>query len=98
MITKDEARRIAAAYIREGVPTADGITPVILDEETLERHFGWIFFYQSQEFLETRELGARMAGNAPLIVDRDKGSVHETGTAHEVEHYLAAFENRRLTT
>lgn len=97
MISRDSARRIAADSIREGVRTPHGMTLVILDDETIERGFGWVFFYQSREYLETGDLSQQLAGNAPIIVDREDGSVHTTGTAEPVEHYLAAYEKRRFT-
>lgn len=95
MIDKKTARRIAADYIGEGSLRPEGFTPVILDEETIERSFGWVFFYQSREHLETGDLSSMLAGNAPLIVDREDGSVHVTGTAEPVELYLARYERER---
>ncbi len=34
----------------------------------------------------------RLAGNAPLIVNRFTGEVVTTGTAHPTEYYLAQYE------
>ena len=95
MIDKDFARRVAAEHIEEGCTTPDGITPVIVDEHTIERDFGWVFFYQSREYLETQDYGCMLGGNAPIIVDRVDGSVHETGTANPVEDYIREYERER---
>lgn len=97
MIDKDTARRLAAENLQEGRQTADGITPVILDDKTIERDFGWVFFYESREYLDTGQFGFRMLGNAPIIIDRRDGSLHVTGTAQPVEHYIAAYERRRCS-
>lgn len=54
-----------------------------------------MFFYNARASLETGDTMAGLAGNAPLIVDRETGEMHETGTAHPVEHYLREYEEAR---
>ncbi|MEA5674290.1 YrhB domain-containing protein [Pseudomonas sp. MH2] len=49
---------------------------------------GWYFCYQSKEFLETGELSAQLAGNAPFLIDRQSGELHVLGTAKPLESYL----------
>ncbi len=95
MIDRTEARRIVADHLGEGDLSQEGFTPVILDEETLERTFGWVFFYQSQEYLTTGDFRLMLGGNAPLIVDREDGSLHVTGTAEPVENYVARYERAK---
>ncbi len=94
-IDQDFARKLVATFIGEGRRNDDGFTPVILDKETIERDFGWVFFYQSQEFLDSGDERDQLAGNAPIIVDRRDGSTHTTGTAEPVETYIAAYEKSR---
>lgn len=67
----------------------------ILDEHTIEADFGWVFFWQSQRFLETGNSSEQLAGNAPLIVGRRDGSLHVTGTAHPTEHYIQQYLRER---
>ena len=67
--------------------------PVILDEFTIEKDFGWVFFYQAHRFIETEIFSYCLAGNAPIIVNKFDGSSHYTGTALETEHYIAEYEN-----
>jgi ribosomal protein L7/L12 len=52
---------------------------------TLERDFGWVFFYGPED------TSILIAGNAPIIVDRKSGSVHVTGTASPLEEYLETY-------
>jgi hypothetical protein len=94
VVDRDTARRLVAEEIGEGRTTADGITPVIVDDRTIEREFGWVFFYDSKEYLATGDISHAVLGNAPVIVDR-RGSVHHTGTAHPVEHYIRQYERSR---
>lgn len=63
---------------------------VVQDDLTIDCDFGWVFFYQSREFIETGEVGASLLGNAPLIVAHD-GMLHETGTAQTVDVYIDNF-------
>lgn len=53
---------------------------------TLEREFaeGWVFFDNSARFQQTGAFRDGLVGNAPLIVDRDTGQIHITGTARYV--------------
>lgn len=66
MISRAEAERIAQAELDRmeiDVPVA------LLLGETQEHDFGWVFFYQSVEFIESGESSSLLVGNAPLIVD-----------------------------
>ncbi len=56
-----------------------------------EHDFGWVYFYNSKEYAETGDFLCALAGNAPLIVDRDEGKLYVTGTAEPFEHYLREF-------
>lgn len=67
---------------------------VICDHLTRERPFGWVFFYQSAEYLQSKDPKHQLVGNAPLIVDRADGSVHLTGTLKPLDEYIAEYEKR----
>ena len=66
---------------------------VVLEDATLEYDFGWVFFYESNRYLATRRMSERLARNAPLVVTKSDGMLHETGTAYPIEHYLREFES-----
>ena len=88
MITCEEAEVIAKHYL-------DDLQKEIGDPlqltKTQEESFGWVFFYQTKEFLETGNLSAMLAGNAPFIVNRRDGVIHVLGTAHPVDVYLKEY-------
>lgn len=94
-IDLDFARKLVATFIGEGRRNDDGFTPVILDKETIERDFGWVFFYQSQEFLDSGDERDQLSSNAPIIVDRRDGSTNPTGTDAPIETYIKAYEKTR---
>ena len=57
--------------------------------------FGWVFFYDTKAYADTRDPLQSSVGNAPIIVDEDTGQIHVTGTASPVEHYIAIYERHR---
>jgi hypothetical protein len=63
----------------------------LVEDATIEKTFGWVFFYNSAKYLESGSFSDALMGNAPIIVGRD-GAIHVTGTAHPIEHYLSEFE------
>lgn len=58
-----------------------------------EHDFGWVFFYNSKEFVESGKIMHKLAGNAPLIVDRNDGHIYVTGTARPLTDYIDDFRN-----
>ena len=90
MISDTEAARIADEHVRR-IATSCGIELVLIRDQTLSTDFGWVFVYDSKAFVETGEFRHRLAGNAPFIVDKNDGSIHDTGTAEPVESYLENY-------
>jgi len=90
-MTETDAQVIAERYLDELQLEMSHGTLALMNDRTREEEFGWVFFYQTREYLENRNPLAMLAGNAPIIVDRRDGSVHETGTALPVDEYVNAF-------
>ena len=88
--TTEEARGLAEKFLADP-SVSSSIELVILDEQTIETDFGWVFFWTSKEYHETGDFLYAIAGNAPLIVDRRDGSVHATSTADPVEKIVADY-------
>ncbi len=59
--------------------------------KTTEYDFGWVFIYNTKEYLETEDIKYSLVGNAPLIVDKNDGQLYVTGTARPVEHYVEQY-------
>lgn len=91
MIDAVEARELARQYIKAIEPSV-GAELMLLDESTIEREVGWIFFYQTREFVETGNWSSALAGNAPLIVNRDSAELVMTGTAKPPVYYFDKYE------
>jgi hypothetical protein len=84
----DMARRVVEKYVDV---VTEG-TGVILDDATLDKPYGWVFFYQSRAYIETGDESQVLLGNAPVIFNRIRGEYSVTGTAHPIEHYLSDYE------
>jgi hypothetical protein len=94
MINRDAAKRIAENYVNESY-FVEGDRLVILEEKTVEKEYGWIFFYDSLKSMEGDDRYL-IAGNGPLIVDKNDGSVHLLPTVPPLEDWIARYEAQRL--
>ena len=88
MITFDEALRKANEYL------SNSEFPVVI---TSQGRFseGWFFCFQSKEYIETGDSSALLAGNAPFIIDKDSGELHELGTVQPLKEYLHDYEKKK---
>jgi hypothetical protein len=91
-LTQSQARELVAQRLAAIPDDHDLCRFVILDEHTIERPWGWVFFYDSRKHHETGDFQYAIAGNAPHVVNRFDGSMHVTGTAAPIEHYIAEYE------
>ena len=92
--TAKEARSLAEQYLAK-LPVDPPMELTILDEHTIESDFGWVFFWNSKRYQETGEFQYALAGNAPLIVDRHDGSIHEIPPAYSVEEAVSNYQKSR---
>ena len=67
---------------------------VIIDQHTIEKPWGWVFFYNSLEYLKTGDPKYQLFGNAPYIVNRETHELVDTGTAEDIAVYIAGYEAR----
>ena len=65
---------------------------VVIDESTLEKPWGWVFFYQNKQFVGKDNIAQQIAGNAPFIINKYTGKLTKTGTAYELTQYLQVYE------
>ena len=53
------------------------------------------FCFESREYLETGDNAARLAGNAPFIIDKNSGEIYDLGTTWPLEKYLKDYEESK---
>ena len=83
--------RTARALARHQIATMAvdlGLELVLQPERTIETDVGWVFFYESRDFVDTGDPRTSLIGNAPLLIDRVTGATHLLGTTRPVERYL----------
>ena len=93
----EEARQLVEQYLNELAKTAS-MKLAILDEQTMETDFGWVFFWNSKQYKETGDFHFAVAGNAPIIVDRRDSSIHSTSTSSPIEEIVDAYRRSHPNT
>jgi hypothetical protein len=88
MLSIKKATQVAEEYLKT-ISTEYDL--VLLYEHTLEFELGWVFFYQTREYTETRDITKMIADNSPVIVDKRDGSLHVTGTDAPIEKYMRDY-------
>jgi hypothetical protein len=91
MITLSKATQLAQSYVQEMAKSC-GISLQLLEDQTIERSFGWAFFYDAVREPGLGDFDTLLAGNAPFIIDKRDGSLHVTGTAFTIEKHLDNYE------
>jgi len=65
---------------------------IILVDDIIDRPEYWVIPYTSRLWHETEDMTYAIAGNAPIIVNKQSGEMTETGTALPIEAYLEEYE------
>ena len=91
MVDKESAKQLVFNQINKFASTLGEL--VVLDDCAIEKEFGWVFFWDSALHQQTNDFQHAYAGNAPIIVNRQDGSLHFTGTAYPTEHYIREYED-----
>jgi Immunity protein 35 len=86
----DEAKNIAKRHI-SSLESAPGEL-MLVDSGTIEKYYGWIFFYNSKAYLVDGDEFEALGGNSPFLVERYGGNVKIFGTAYSIKKYLADYE------
>jgi Immunity protein 35 len=90
----EEAKKLAFEKVNSNYHIEDDIL-VILDEDTLEKEYGWYFFSASKKFLSTLNISDMVVGNGPILVKKN-GEIIEFGTAFPIEFYIKEYEKERI--
>lgn len=95
-LTHEQARELVEYELvaASGDSSHDHDKLIILDEKTIERPWGWVFFYDSLQHQESGDIKYLLIGNAPYLVNRNDGSIHSTGTSSPIENYIAEYESQ----
>ena len=90
MLTKTEALELVSEKLRH-MGTPDNPLAVV-EKSTIERPFGWVFFYNSKKYIETGVFRYRLAGNGPVIVNKSTQVVEFCGSNKPVQELIEDYE------
>jgi hypothetical protein len=88
MLNYEKARKLAQTWINLNLE----IEAEIIEDETIIKPYGWVFFYQSKSYLETQNFSDLLLGNSPILIDKINGEIKVFGTARHIEEYLSEYE------
>jgi len=92
MKSEQEILDIATKYVKSiNYNEADDYL-FIVEEATIRKPYGSIFFYTSKKFYETENIRYALAGNAPFLVDKKNGEITTFGTDLPLEDYILEYE------
>lgn len=91
MLNFETAKKMVEEQINVSY-NADGDELVELEEETIQKEYGWIFLYTSRRLIETGDLNYMVGGNAPVVVNKRTGKLTFLGTAEPLEEYVRRYE------
>ena len=95
MLTKEAAREKVEAKINEpDLYWPDKPKFLVDDKHTIEKEWGWVFFYNTSEYLKSGDIDEELIGNVPYIANKNTGEIIETGTAYDIEHYIEEYESK----
>jgi len=69
---------------------------VIMEEHTIERSWGWVFFWTTRGWLNGDHRYA-VGGNAPILIDRHDGSMRGCPTSRSIEECISEYERGSVT-
>lgn len=94
MITRDEAKQKVTEYVNFNLQLQDDEL-VIVDEETIIKDYGWVFFAISKRYLETQNFSDMVIGRGPLLFERQSETIIPFGTVLSAEQYLEQYERQK---
>jgi len=68
---------------------------VLLDEMTITKPYGWVFFCASRPPTETGSFLHMLGGNGPIVVEAESGEISRLGSGRAPETEVAEFERKR---
>ena len=93
MITKQQAEQLV--YERINAPRPDWpAMPEMIVLRSDERESGFVVYWTSRPWHETRDIRHAIAGNGPYLVGREDGVLFETGSCPPIEERIREAEQR----
>ncbi len=94
MITFEQARQLAIDHIKsyQDHRKKEFPTDSLEIEHSVEFDGGWLFFFNSRLFLETRNIIYRSMGLGPVIIGKENGEIYQAGSGGNEEYWINKFK------
>jgi hypothetical protein len=93
VITREEAKQKVLELLQSRrVGGDEGID--VIESKTIEKPYGWAFFYNSRRFIETGDIMHSLVGGGPVVVVASTGEVHELGSSRPAFREIADLEKK----
>jgi len=94
MNSKTEAEALVRNELRK-IETAE--LPFDIDEsKTIEKEFGWVFFYNSARYLRSKEIIYQLAGNGPIFFNKMTGAITVSGASKPIDVLIEEYERQTM--
>ena len=84
MLTKNQAIALVRAKLPEDMD--------IMEDQTIEKEYGWVIFSQSKKYIETGNSRYGYIGSGGELVEKSTGRIHEFGSAFTLKENLKIYE------
>lgn len=64
----------------------------VMPEHSKEFSSCFAVYYQSSEYVESKDDSLQLVGHGAVLVDRSSGNIYETGSTYSIEYYANAYE------
>ena len=83
MYTLEQAKKIVYEHLNKppkyDYPDVPKYEMVITDLQ--EKFYGWIFYYQTKKYIETEDFRDAVAGNVPILFEKETGKLIPLGVS-----------------
>jgi hypothetical protein len=91
-VTRETATDIAWGAITR---LKHGAHLALLHERTVETEWGWVFYFNTRQFAESRDPLTLLPGCGPLVIEREDGAYTFLSTSMAPDQALAMYERCR---
>jgi hypothetical protein len=90
-----KAKDSVLRYLNGKYAASVGDELVVIDAATRSAPYGWVFFYSTRRYLETRDMVHALGGNGPVVFECDTGAIVELATRSPVIDLIRDYEATR---
>lgn len=92
MISYEQAKIIVENYVSNLELSLIDDTLVVIETQTIEKPFAWVFTYTSKRVFETNNVNFQIAGNSLVFVNKYSGKISTYSTAFDLDTLLVKYE------